>query len=62
TVDTIGNVKDIEIKRGITKETDEEAIRIVKMLTFIPGTVYGKTTEMKMVLPISFSIQKPKDK
>ena len=61
TVDTIGNVKDIEIKRGITKESDEEAIRIVKMLTFIPGTVYGKTTEMKMVLPISFSIQKPKD-
>jgi protein TonB len=62
TVDTLGNVKDIEIKRGITKETDEEAIRIVKMLTFIPGTVYGKPTEMKMVLPISFSIQKPKDK
>lgn len=61
TVDTLGNVKNIEIKRGLTKETDEEAIRIVKMLNFIPGTVYGKPTEMKMVLPISFSIQKPKD-
>ena len=61
TVDTFGNVKDVEIKLGITKETDEEAIRIVKMLTFIPGTFYGKPIEMKMVLPISFSIQKPKD-
>lgn len=61
TVDTLGNVKDIEIKRGITKETDEEAIRIVKMLTFIPGTVYGKSTEMKMVLPISFSNQNHKE-
>jgi protein TonB len=60
-VDTLGNTKDIEIKRGITKETDEEAIRIVKMLTFIPGSVYGKPTEMNMVLPISFSNQKPKD-
>jgi TonB family protein len=61
TVDTLGNVKDIEIKRGLTKETDKEAIRIVKMLTFIPGTVYGKSTEMKMVLPIIFSIKKTKD-
>jgi|SRR5690606_16325404 len=61
TVDTLGNVNNVEIKRGLTKETDEEAIRIVKMLTFIPGTVYGKPTEMKMVLPISFSTQKPKE-
>jgi TonB family protein len=60
-VDTLGNVNDIEIIRGITKKTDEEAIRIVKMLTFIPGTVNGKASEMKKVLLISFFIQEAKD-
>lgn len=56
TVDTLGNVKDIEIKRGITSSTDEEAIRIVKLLTFIPGTRFGRPIQINMVLPISFSI------
>jgi len=62
TVDTLGNVKDIEIKRGITTSTDEEAIRVVKMLTFIPGTRFGIPIEMKMVLPICFTIEYKDDK
>lgn len=62
TVDTLGNVKDIEIKRGITPSTDEEAIRVVKMLTFIPGTRFGRPVETKMVLPISFTIEYKDDK
>jgi TonB family protein len=62
TVDTLGNVKDIEIKRGITPSTDEEAIRVVKMLTFIPGTRFGRPIETKMVLPISFTIEYKDDK
>lgn len=41
TVDKLGNVKDIEIKKGITTSTDEEAIRILKLLTFVPGTRLG---------------------
>jgi TonB family protein len=57
TVDTLGNVKDIEIKRGITPATDEEAIRVVKMLTFNPGTREGQPIETKMVLPISFMFE-----
>lgn len=57
TVDTLGKVKDIEIKRGITTSTDEEAIRVVKLLTFVPGTRFGQPIEMKMVLPISFTIE-----
>lgn len=61
-VDTLGNVKDIEIKRGITPSTDEEAIRVVKMLTFIPGTRFGRPIETKMVLPISFTIDYKDDK
>lgn len=57
TIDTLGNVKDIEIKRGITSSTDKEALRVVKMLTFIPGTRLGRPMETKMVLPISFTIE-----
>lgn len=57
TVDTLGRVKDIEIKRGIIEETDKEAIRIVKMLTFIPGSWQSKLVETKMVLPISFTLE-----
>jgi len=62
TVDTLGNVKDIEIKKGITTSTDEEAIRVVKLLTFVPGTRFGQPIEMKMVLPISFTIEYKGDK
>lgn len=55
TVDTLGCVKHISIKKGLTKETDQEAIRIVKMLTYVPGTFEGKPQEMAMVIPIRFS-------
>lgn len=54
-VDTAGNVKDITIKKGVSLLLDEEAIRLVKMLTFIPGTIYGKLVETQMVLPINFT-------
>ncbi|MBO9703144.1 MAG: TonB family protein [Sporocytophaga sp.] len=57
TVDTLGNVKEVNIKRGLTKEADEEAIRIVKMMIFYPGTVDERPIKVKMVLPINFSIE-----
>lgn len=56
-VDTIGNVKEIEIKRGISPASDKEAIRVVEMLKFIPGTRMGKPIEMKMVIPIRFKLE-----
>jgi TonB family protein len=59
TVDTLGNVKDIEIFRGLSKETDSEVIRIVKMLTFYPGRLNDKPIEVKMVIPIHFLTNKP---
>lgn len=61
-VDTLGNVKDIEVKRGITSSTDEEAIRVVKLMKFNPGTREGKPVEMNMVIPISFTIEYKEDK
>jgi TonB family protein len=62
TVDTLGNVKDIEIKKGITPSTDKEAIRVVEMLTFIPGVRFGRPVETKMILPISFTIEHKEEK
>lgn len=56
TVDTLGHVKDIKILRGIAKEADNEAIKVVKMLTFIPGSIYGKVAEIKLALPIRFKM------
>lgn len=57
TVDTLGYVKDVEIKRGLTPFADQEAIRVVKMLTFNPGTNYGLPVATKMILPISFTLE-----
>ena len=56
TVDTNGLVKDTEIKRGITTSSNEEAIRIVKLMKFKPGTRNGKPIEVEMIVPINFTI------
>lgn len=56
-IDTDGQVKTIEVKRGLSKEANEEAIRVAKTLEFIPGTHYGEPVEVLMHLPISFSLQ-----
>lgn len=60
TVDTLGNTKDINIKKGITASTNEEAIKVVKLLEFIPGKRNGRPAEMKMILPISFTFENKK--
>ena len=54
TVDTNGLIKNIEIKRGITTASNEEAIRIVKLMKFNPATRNGKPIEAEMIVPISF--------
>lgn len=53
-VDTFGNSKDIKIKRGIMRELDNEAIRVVKVLTFIPARLKGETIELKLNIPVRF--------
>uniref|UniRef100_UPI001E52553B TonB family protein n=1 Tax=Pleomorphovibrio marinus TaxID=2164132 RepID=UPI001E52553B len=57
TVDTVGNVKEVGIKRGISPSADEEAIKVVKLMRFNPGTRNGQPIEMKMIIPISFTIE-----
>jgi TonB family protein len=62
TVDTLGKTKNISVKRGITPSSNEEAIKVVRLLEFIPGKRNGQPTEMKMIIPINFSIEKNKEK
>lgn len=61
TVDTLGIVKDIEIKRGITPSADKEAIRLVNLLKFIPASSDGQLIESKMILPIDFTYESDGD-
>lgn len=54
TVDTNGNVINVQLKKGVSKELNEEALRIVNLLKYIPGKIDGIPKEMEMLLPISF--------
>lgn len=59
TVTKTGKIKDVTILRGISKQIDEEAIRVVNALPdFIPGTLAkGKPADIEYTLPIVFKIE-----
>lgn len=53
-----GTVNDVNVTNSLSKECDEEAIRVVKSLPrFIPGKQDGKTVRAYYTLPIRFMIQ-----
>lgn len=52
-----GSVSDAEIVRGVSKELDAEALRVIGELPkFKPGTVKGKPTACWFTLPINFKL------
>lgn len=52
-----GEIKNIEIKRSIRQDLDEEAIRIVKsMPKWIPAEHHGKKVNSKFTIPVSFKL------
>jgi TonB family protein len=54
-IDTLGQVSNVKIARGISDEFDKEAIRVVKLLNnWIPGTQRGKKIVTKYTVPIRF--------
>lgn len=57
TVDKDGSAQNITIKRGIISSTDKEAIRLVKLMKFNPGTRGGKPVAMKVIMPIKFGLE-----
>lgn len=58
TVNTDGKLSDFELMKGVSKEIDEEAIRIIKMTDgkWSPGKQNGKAVPVKYTVPIQFKI------
>ena len=57
-VDPEGNIKDVEIAKGVDPLLDDEALRVVKnMPQWNPGIQNGNKVNVVMVLPINFVLQ-----
>lgn len=57
-VSETGKVKNVEIKRGVHKLLDEEALRVVRLMPdWKPGKHEGKPVNVGYVIPISFNLQ-----
>jgi TonB family protein len=56
-VGTDGAISQAKIMRGISKECDEEALRVVQMMpNWIPAEQNGKKIAVEMRLPITFTL------
>ncbi|WP_165784611.1 energy transducer TonB [Solitalea longa] len=54
-VDTIGNVTDIEVIKGVREDINNEAIRLISLLKgWTPGEDNGKKVRVHYKIPISF--------
>lgn len=56
TIDATGQGRNFTIAKGLSPITDEEALRVVKLMKFNPGTFNGIPKEMKLRIPIKFEI------
>ncbi len=57
-IDTLGQVSNVKIARGIREEFDKEAERVVKLLNnWKPGTIRGKKIAVKYTVPINFVVE-----
>lgn len=57
-IDTLGQVSNVKIARGISEEFDKEAERVVKLLNnWKPGTIRGKKIAVKYTVPINFVVE-----
>jgi periplasmic protein TonB len=52
-----GTIRDVSVLRGISRECDEEAMRVISLLPgWIGGKQNGNPVAVRMVLPITFNI------
>lgn len=56
-VEKDGSLNDIKLLRGIGGGCDQEAMRVVKLLSFTPGKQKGKEVAVQYNLPIKFSLK-----
>jgi TonB family protein len=54
-VDTLGNVINIEVIKGVREDIDNEAMRLIGLLNgWTPGTQDGRKVKVRYVLPLTF--------
>ncbi len=57
-IDYKGNVKDIKVIRGVNKDLDDEAVRVIKSSPqWAPGKQGGKPVKQLFTIPVTFSLQ-----
>lgn len=58
-VDHEGRLDDIQVIKGLGKGTDEEAVRVVKLMSgnWLPGRQDGKAVPVRYTLPIRYAIK-----
>ncbi len=60
-VDTSGNIRDIKVIKGVSKNIDQEAMRVVSLLDkWEPGTLNNKKMRMRLTIPINFNLEQRK--
>ena len=57
-VDTDGSIDDITVVRGVSRELNEEAKRVIKkMPKWKPGTIGGEPARIQFTLPVQFRLK-----
>ena len=57
-VSDLGKVENIKVEKGVDKELDEEAARVVALLDgWTPGKLNGKDVSVWFSLPVSFKLK-----
>jgi TonB family protein len=55
TIDTFGNVTNIKVVQGVRQDLDNEAVRLIGLLTnWTPATQNGKKVNVIFTLPLNF--------
>jgi protein TonB len=53
-----GKVENIQVRRGVDKRLDDEAVRAVKSLPlFEPGKQQGRNVRVQYTIPVKFTIK-----
>jgi len=58
TIDTLGNVAETKIIKGIGYGCDEEALHIVKITKFTPAITQDRKVKCQISIPIKFKLPK----
>ena len=57
-IDKEGNVTDVKVAYSVSKQFDEEAMRVIRaMPKWVPGKQNGKNVNVRYNIPVSFKLK-----